>query len=178
MGPRRHGSEIRTAWLAVGATLISPAYREVPTGRTGRSQDPHSHTRSDYPVSDEHQPTAASSNPSTPGSEPLSAHPSPAASEPPTTTGVSRRTLLISTCAGVVGGAALGAGAVAFYTSQTSKQNGPTQSGPGGQFPQGNGSRIPRDRSGMPSGARPSGGAFPSGGPGGYPSGMPTDQPT
>jgi hypothetical protein len=134
--------------------------------------------RSDGRVTDEQQPDPISSDSPTPDGD----APHEAATATP---GVSRRKMLLWGGAGLVGVAAIGAGAgvVAYYASQNTQPKNTTQGGPGGQMPQGYGSRMPRgDRSGMPSGARPSGartrGAFPSGGPGGGASGAPTAQPT
>lgn len=95
---------------------------------------------------------------------------------------MSRRMVLLIAGIGVSGAAALGAGAYAFFESQTTQQGNTNQSNPGRRMPGGYGSGMPRgDRSGMPSGGRPSGapsGGFPPRGPGGDASGMPTDQPT
>ena len=129
--------------------------------------------RSHGPVTDEQQPTAAEKTPPTPESAPQSVNETPAPSEAPVTSGVSRRNLIIWTGAGVVAGAALGAGAVAIYYSQELTQNGTPQGDPGRRMPGGYGS-------GMPGGARPSGGPRrgASGMPSGFPTDLPTDQPT
>lgn len=143
-------------------------------------------------MTDEQQNTTAWTNPDVPADAPLATSETPAGTEPPTTKHMSRRMVLLLAGIGVSGAAALGAGAYAFYESQSTGQGNTTQSNPGGQMPGGYGSGMPRgNRSGMPRGARPSGapsggfpsggfpsGGFPSGGPGGGAPGMPTDQPT
>ncbi len=124
-------------------------------------------------------------NPAMPDPAPPAVAESPIGADPVPATKLSRRMVLLLAGIGVSGAAALGTGAWAFYESQTSNGNSPTQGSPGGQVPGAYGSRMPRgNRSGMPTGARPSG--FPSGlrsrGAGrrgsAIPSGIPTDQPT
>jgi hypothetical protein len=137
--------------------------------------------RSDSRVTDEQQQTPAWNNPTPPDGAPLSEGETPAGTEPPPTKHLSRRMVLLVAGIGVSGASAIGAGAYAFYESQSANQNSPVQGNPGGR-PSGGTSRMPRgDRSGMRTGARPSGapsGGFPPGGRGGNASGMPTDQPT
>jgi hypothetical protein len=133
-------------------------------------------------VTDDQQPTTASTNPDVPADAPPATSMAPTATEPQTTKRMSRRMVLLLAGIGVSGAAAIGAGAYSFYESQSAGQGDSTQTNPGGQMPGGYGSAMPRgNRSGMPSGARPSGvpsGGFSSRGRRGNASVRPTDQPT